>query len=109
VAIGGTYLKRQGRLAILRNTLDELAKMDFISITNVIVSKAGKSSAYDIFDAAWRTLFQRFENTMVHGNFPGAFKNDFGMVITDATAGTKLLRMVRKMIHGLAAAVVISP
>jgi hypothetical protein len=34
---------------------------------------------------------------MTRGNFPGGFKDDYGMVITDATAGTKLLRMVRKM------------
>jgi hypothetical protein len=96
-AVGGNPLKRHDRLAILRNTLDELAKIDHISITSVIIDKAGKPSHYDVFDAAWRTLFQRFENTMRHGNFPGAFKADYGMVITDATAGTKLLRMVRKM------------
>jgi hypothetical protein len=34
---------------------------------------------------------------MIHANFPGKFKDDYGMVITDATAGTKLLRKVRKM------------
>jgi hypothetical protein len=96
-AVGGQTIKRQDRLAILRNTLDELAKMNYVSITNVIIDKTTKSSPYDVFDAAWRTLFQRFENTMIHGNFPGGFKNDYGMVITDATAGTKLLRMVRKM------------
>jgi hypothetical protein len=29
-ALGGSYIKRHDRLAILRNTLDELAKMDFM-------------------------------------------------------------------------------
>jgi hypothetical protein len=43
------------------------------------------------------TLFQRFENTLIHGNFPGGFRNDYGIVITDATAGTKLARMVRRV------------
>jgi hypothetical protein len=33
---------RHFRLAILRNCLDELRKLDYISITNVIVSKQGK-------------------------------------------------------------------
>jgi hypothetical protein len=97
LAVGGAQIKRYDRLAILRNTLDELAKMDFISITNVIVNKTGKPADYDVFDVAWGTLFQRFENTMTNGNFPGGFKRSYGMVITDATAGTKLARKVRKM------------
>jgi hypothetical protein len=74
-----------------------MSSYDFISITNVIVSKAGKPSDYDVFDVAWGTLFQRFENTITNGNFPGGFKRSYGMVITDATAGTKLARKVRKM------------
>jgi hypothetical protein len=99
-AVGGSFVSRPDKLAILRNALDEMAKMNFISITTVIVNKTTKitrSPPYDVFESAWSTLFQRFENTMVHGNFPGAFKNDYGMVITDATSGTKLLRMVRRM------------
>jgi hypothetical protein len=96
-AVGGSYLKRQHRLAILRHTLDELAKINYISITNVLVNKAGKAAPYDVFENAWGTLFQRFENTLIHGNFPGGFKDDYGMVITDATAGKKLARLVRRM------------
>ena len=34
---------------------------------------------------------------MKNGNYPGGFRNDHGLVITDATSGTKLLRMVRRM------------
>jgi Protein of unknown function (DUF3800) len=90
-------LPRHVRLAILRNTLDELAKINFISITNVIVAKAGKPAGYDVFSSAWGTLFQRFENTLVNGNFPGAYRDDHGTVITDATAGKKLSQMVRRM------------
>lgn len=96
-AVGGANIPRHDRLAILRNVLDELAKMDFISITNVIVDKRGKPPDYDVFDVAWGTLFQRFENTMQNGNFPGNFRRSYGMAITDATAGTKLARKVRKM------------
>ena len=55
--IGGGYLARHERLAILRNVIDELAKMTFISITNVAVSKVGKPATYDVFSAAWATLF----------------------------------------------------
>jgi hypothetical protein len=90
-------LERHVRLAILRNTLDELAKFSGIRITNVIVDKQGKPANYDVFNSAWGTLFQRFENTLVNGNFPGGHRNNSGLVVTDATAGKKLSRLVRKM------------
>jgi hypothetical protein len=90
-------LEKHVRLAILRNTLDELAKLSFISITNIIVDKQGKPVGYDVFHNAWQALFQRFENTLSHGNFPGQHRHDHGMIITDATAGDKLAKLVRKM------------
>lgn len=85
------------RLAILRNSLDELSKFDYISITNVVVNKAGKPDNYDVFDSAWGTLFQRFENTVSHGNLPGQHKQAFGIVFADAMAGQKLSTKIRKM------------
>lgn len=88
---------RYTRLAVLRNFIDEIAKIDYISITNVVVSKSGKQETYDVFQHAWLTLFQRFENTLKYGNFPGSFRNDNGLVVTDATNGKSLLRLVRKM------------
>jgi hypothetical protein len=90
-------IPKHDRLAILRNTLDEISKFDYISITNVVVNKAGKLGDYDVFDAAWGTLFQRFENTVSHGNFPGQHRQAFGIVFTDATAGQKLSMKIRKM------------
>ncbi len=90
-------LKRYVRLAILRNALDELAKIPEISITNVIVNKTTKAPEYDVFENAWRALFQRFENTMMFGNFPGGHRNDFGTVFTDATGGPRLVRLMRRM------------
>lgn len=90
-------LARHVRLAILRNTLDELAKIPDISITNVIVDKTTKNPGYDVFENAWRALFQRFENTLIYGNFPGAHRNDFGTVFTDATGGMRLVRLMRRM------------
>lgn len=90
-------LPRHIRLAILRNTLDELAKFVDVSVTNIIVDKRNKPAGYDVFNAAWKTLFQRFENTLNYGNFPGAHQRDMGIIFTDATAGKKLTQMVRKM------------
>ncbi|MDR7230854.1 hypothetical protein J2X45_001945 [Caulobacter sp. BE264] len=85
------------RLAILRQYIDELAKIDFISITSVVVDKAGKPDTYDVFARAWQALFQRFENTIGYGNFPGRHRADKGMVFVDNTDGQKLQNMVRKM------------
>jgi hypothetical protein len=90
-------LDRHVRLAILRNALDELAKIPDISITNIIVDKTTKTAGYDVFDNAWRALFQRFENTLIFGNFPGSHRNDFGTVFTDATGGMQLVRLMRRM------------
>lgn len=85
------------RIAILRNMLDELAQFTDISITGVIVKKTGKPSTYDVFDNAWKVLFQRFENTLKNGNFPGGYRRSYGTVFTDATNGQKLSRLMRRM------------
>jgi hypothetical protein len=90
-------LPKHVRLAILRHALDELAKIPSILITNVVVDKTTKGPGYDVFEAAWRTLFQRFENTLNNANFPGGFRDDYGLVFTDVTNGTKLQKITRKM------------
>jgi hypothetical protein len=90
-------IEKHKRLAILRNYLDELAKMNFISVANVVVDKRGKPAGYDVFSSAWRTLFQRFENTLVYGNFPGGYRRSYGTVFTDATNGEKLTSIMRKI------------
>lgn len=85
------------RLAILRQMLDELAKIDYISFTHVVIDKSGKPADYDVFESAWRAIFQRFENTIGYGNFPGGHRGDKGLVISDNTDGRKLTRLVRRM------------
>lgn len=90
-------IAKHRRLAIMRNYLDELSQMDFISITNVVVDKSTKLHDYDIFGNAWKTLFQRFENTLKYGNFPGCFRSSYGTVYTDATNGEELSKIMRKM------------
>lgn len=90
-------IEKHQRLAILRNKIDELAKLNSISITNVVVNKSNKPNDYNIFETAWGTLFQRFENTLRHGNYPGGYKRSFGTVFTDATAGRTLQLQMRRM------------
>jgi len=81
----------------MRQLLDELAKLDYISFTNIVVDKQGKPAGYDVFEHAWRALFQRFDNTIGYGNFPGGHKSDKGMIISDNTDGKRLTSLVRKM------------
>lgn len=90
-------IEKHTRLTILRQTLDELAKISYVSITNVIVDKQGKEPDYDVFSSAWRVLFQRFENTIGYGNFFGSHKNDKGIVVVDNTDGRRLTRLMRRM------------
>lgn len=90
-------MQKHTRLAILRQTLDELAKIDYISVTSVLIDKQGKPDGFNPFETAWKALFQRFENTIGYGNFPGGFKSDNGIVIADNTNGESLRRLVRKM------------
>jgi hypothetical protein len=85
------------RLAIMRQLLDELAKIPYISMTHVVVDKVGKPAGYNAFDAGWQALLQRFDNTIGYGNFPGGHRNDKGMVISDNTDGLRLMRLVRRM------------
>ena len=90
-------IRRHDRLSIIRNFIDEIARNQAFSITNVIVNKAGKAPPYDVFTEAWKVLFQRFENTLVAGNFPGGHRGDYGIALTDNTDGRKLTKLMRMM------------
>ncbi|WP_321395805.1 DUF3800 domain-containing protein [Emcibacter sp.] len=103
------YLRKQvfnipkyERLALMRNFIDELAKMP-IAITSVVINKQEFlrrrmfAEGDDIFITAWKYLFQRFENTLGWGNFPRSQTSDKGIAITDNTDGGKLIKLVRKM------------
>lgn len=91
-------IKRQDRLAILRHFADEIAAMPELNVISVVVDKHGKPATYRVFDAAWRALMQRFENTLVHRNFNGpANADDRGMVLPDPTDQKRLTRIVRTM------------
>jgi hypothetical protein len=90
-------MQKHVRLTILRQLLDEIAKVPYISMTHVIVDKQGKPAGYDVFEAGWRALIQRFDNTIGYGNFPGAHKSDKGLIISDQTDGLRLMRLVRRM------------
>ena len=90
-------IKRHDRLAILRAFADELAQNQDLNVINVVVDKHGKSSGYDVFEQTWKTLIQRFENTILYRNFRGPQNPDEGgIILPDNTDGEKLRRLLRK-------------
>jgi len=92
-------IKRNDRLAIIRLSMDWLAKQDYINIITVSVDKRNKTND-NVFESAWQALIQRFENTIKGKNFPGCVnQSDKGMILPDNTDGKKLTSLLRKMRH----------
>lgn len=90
-------IKKHDRLTILRHFINEIARLPEVSIINVVVRKAGKTES-DIFEMAWRSLIQRFENTISFDNFPGPRNpDDKGMVFPDEGEARKLRNLLRRM------------
>ena len=84
-------IQRNDRLTILRNFTAELAAMPDLSVINIVVEKRLKASNYDVTEAAWTMLIQRFSNTMSHRNFSGpANPDERGMVVPDMSEVKKI-------------------
>jgi uncharacterized protein DUF3800 len=91
-------IKKNDRLTIIRSFIDELASMNFLNFINVRVDKQGKPAGYEPFERAWEALIQRFENTLVHQNFPRPrFANDMGVIYCDESDEAALRRLYRRM------------
>ena len=91
-------IPRNDRLTILRSFADRLALLPDFNIINIIVDKQGKSPSYDVFGMAWKSLIQRFENTLSHRNFTGpANPDERGMIFPDHTDDLKLTRLFRQL------------
>ena len=91
-------ISRDKRLAILRRCLDWIDGRQEIRLINVRVQKAGKATPDDVYEAGWRALIQRFENTLVYGNFaPPKNPDDRGIILSDDTNGLALRNLLRRM------------
>lgn len=88
---------RHDRLKIIRNHAKEISQLENVSIINVIVTKRADDDPGEVFDKAWRTLIQRFANTMEKNNFPvKTRKGTCGLVICDKT-DPRVNNLLRKM------------
>jgi hypothetical protein len=95
---GHSTLQKHQLLEIVRRFTDRLAALPDLSLVSVVVDKHGKPANYDVFDNAWGTLLQRFENTIGYKNFPGGKgRDDRGLLFSDETDEKKLRTLVRKM------------
>lgn len=90
-------ISRNDRLRILTALVDEITRLPDVNAINVVVDKRPSDSSEIVFDRAWQTLIQRFENTLSHRNFPGpANPDERGLIICDQT-DARLNRLLRKM------------
>lgn len=91
-------IKRNDRLTMIRSFAHTLVNMNDLNLINVVIDKQGKPAGYDVFEMAWKTLIQRFENTIRHRNFPGPINADErGIILCDNTDDKKLLSITRQM------------
>lgn len=91
-------IPKHHRLEILRKFADLLGGMPDFSVINIVVDKEGKQEDYDVFEQAWKALFQRFENTLSHKNFPGpSYSDERGMLFPDRTDAKKLRSIIRRL------------
>lgn len=94
-------LKKYQRLSIIRHTANFMSGLsDRIRVINVVVDKYRKTyvSTDSVFEKAWYALIQRFENTIIQGNFPGSTHgNDFGLIYSDSSNDKKLHECANKI------------
>jgi hypothetical protein len=91
-------IPKHQRLEIIRRHADKLAAMPDVNLVCVVVDKQGKAADYNVFEQAWQTLIQRFENTIANQNFSGPQNaDDRGMLFPDHTADKKLNALLRRM------------
>jgi len=92
-------LSKHARLAIIRNFADEIARLRDVNVISVVLDKAhGVATPEDVFNYAWCSLFQRFENTIDYKNFRGPSNpQERGIVFPDDTDGGKLKQLLTRM------------
>ena len=92
------HIAKSMRLRILREVLDFEATLPDVNVINVVVDKQGKAPGFDVFEHAWKLLFQRFHNTISYRNFPGPQNpQDYGIAIVDQTSEKQLRILLRRL------------
>ena len=91
-------INRYDRLLMIKMYADLLSSLSDLNFIKIKIDKKGKPSNFDIFGMAWKTLIQRFENTISHHNFPGPSNpDDRGIILPDNTENKKLITLLKRM------------
>lgn len=91
-------IPRHDRLQIVRNFATELGKMQDITIINVVIDKQDKDENYPVFEMAWITLIQSFEDAIFKGLLRGhANSDERGMIFPDKGNDDKIRRLLRNL------------
>ena len=91
-------IPKHQRLEMIRLFADHLAQLSDMNLINIVINKQDKAKDYSVFEMAWKTLIQRFENTVSRHNFPGPQNPDErGAIVCDQTQDGKLTKLLRKM------------
>ncbi len=91
-------IPRHQRVNILRNCIEWITTQNVRVITVRVDKTQAQTTVSNVFEKAWRSLIQRFENTIYHRNFPPPVNSDErGMIVSDNTYGLKLVRLFRRM------------
>jgi hypothetical protein len=90
-------INRNDRLTIIRAFADEITKLPDVNSINVVIVKRPSDTKDTVFDRAWSTLIQRFENTLARRNFPGPMNADERGILFCDNTDERLNRLLRKM------------
>jgi hypothetical protein len=86
------------RLRMLGEVLMFVGALTDVAVINVVVDKAGKPAGFDVFDAAWSALLQRFHMGVSRRSFAGPSNPDErGLLIADRTDEKKLRLLARRL------------
>lgn len=97
----GPGMSRRECLLMLRAALLSEAQIVNLRSMSVIIDKRNKQDGFDVFEAAWGTLIERFEsairaNTLPHPT-PNTLYPEHGFLIVDETDEKRLRTLVREM------------
>lgn len=93
-----SHIPKVHRLGIIRAYVSELSQIQDLRLINIVVDKQTKSAGTDVYELAWKTLIQRFENTLNARNFPGgATQPDTGILLPDDGQTDRLRHLLRRM------------
>jgi hypothetical protein len=97
----GPGMSRRDCVLMLREVIRTEANLPHVRSMSVVVDKRDKNPGFNVFEAAWGTLIERFESAIKAGVLPRPSSTasfpEHGFIIVDETDEKKLRTLVRNM------------